>query len=62
MWFLLLMPPHKGGGIYDLLNYEADRDVKLGAGAPVVGVPVAGDAHAMRRGATPDRSGPVPIR
>ena len=56
------MPPHKGGGIYDLLNYEADRDVKLAAGAPGVGAPVVVDVHAKSRVATPDRSGPVPIR
>ena len=41
-----------------LVNSEADRDVKLGAGVPAAGVPVVGDAHAISRVATPDRSGP----
>ena len=41
-----------------LVNSEADRDAKLVAGAPGVGVPVAADAHATSRVATPDRSGP----
>ena len=37
---------------------ESDRDVKLVAGVPVVGVPVVVDVHAISRVATPDRSGP----
>ena len=45
-----------------LVNSEADRDAKLVAGVPVVGVPEGVDAHAISRVATPDRSGPVPIR
>ena len=37
---------------------ESDRDVKLVAGVPVVGVPVVVDVHAISRVASPDRSGP----
>ena len=37
---------------------ESDRDVKLVAGVPVVGVPVVVDVELLSRVATPDRSGP----
>lgn len=56
------MPPHNGGGIDDLLNYEADRDAQPDARAVAVGVPVGVDAHADGRVATPYGSQPVPIR
>ena len=56
------MPPHKGGGIDDLLNYEADRDVQLAARGPVAGVTAVVDKHAVSRAATPNGSQPVPIR